>query len=49
MSQHYFDALNFIKTPVWLVSPASEHIIFANAAATGVMQDKTLEDMRKGI
>lgn len=48
MSQQCFDALNFIKTPVWLISPVSEHIIFANTAATEVMRDKTLADMRAG-
>ncbi len=49
MPQYCFDALNFIKTPVWLVSPVSENIIFANAAATEVMRDKTLDDMRSGM
>lgn len=49
MSQYSFDALNFIKTPVWLISAASEHIIFANAAAAEIMQDKSLDEMRKGI
>ncbi len=48
MSQYCFDALNFIKTPVWLISPVSEQIIFANVAAINVMRDKTLVDMRKG-
>jgi hypothetical protein len=37
MSQNGFDALNVIKTPVWLVSPVSEKIIFANVAATQLM------------
>ena len=36
MSQNYFDALNVIKTPVWLISPVSGHIIFANTAAVQV-------------
>ena len=49
MSQPCFDALNVIKTPVWLVSPVSEKIIFANVAARQLMGDKTLEDLRKGI
>ncbi|UWM62329.1 sensor domain-containing diguanylate cyclase [Enterobacter sp. CP102] len=44
-----FDALNYIKTPVWLISPVSEHIIFANAAATDVMRTKTVYEMRTGI
>lgn len=49
MSQPCFDALNVIKTPVWLISPVSEQIVFANVAARQVMGDKTLDDLRKGI
>lgn len=48
MSQFCFDALNFVRTPVWLISPVSEQLIFANAAATGMMRDKTVNEMRKG-
>ena len=48
MSQPCFDALNVIKTPVWLISPVSEQIIFANVAALQVMSDKTLDALRKG-
>jgi hypothetical protein len=44
-----FDALNYIKTPVWLISPVSEHILFANTAATDVMRNKTVNEMRTGI
>ncbi|MEH0884988.1 sensor domain-containing diguanylate cyclase [Enterobacter sp. UNJFSC 003] len=48
MSQYCFDALNLIKTPVWLISPVSEHIIFANSAASALMQEKSLKEMRNG-
>ncbi|WP_417314090.1 GGDEF domain-containing protein [Enterobacter sp.] len=48
MSQFCFDALNFVRTPVWLISPVSEQLIFANAAATGMMRNKTVNEMRKG-
>lgn len=48
MSQYCFDALNMIKTPVWLISPVAENIIFANDAATMVMREKTFHDMRSG-
>lgn len=48
MPQHEFDALNLIQTPVWVISPASERIIFANTAAIEVMGKSTLEDMRSG-
>lgn len=49
MSLHSFDALNLIKTPVWLVSPVSELVIFANVAAEVLMLENSLDDMRKGI
>lgn len=49
MSLHSFDALNLIKTPVWLVSPVSEQVIFANVAAEVLMFENSLDDMRKGI
>ena len=49
MSQPCFDALNVIKTPVWLISPVSEQIVFANAAAMQAMGNKTLDGLRKGI
>ena len=49
MSQNYFDALNVIKTPVWLISPVSGHIIFANTAAVQMMGDKTVDDLRKAL
>ncbi|MGF6421224.1 diguanylate cyclase (GGDEF)-like protein/PAS domain S-box-containing protein [Lelliottia sp. 489] len=48
MLPHSFDALNFVKTPVWLVSPVSEQVIFANSAARDMMRNKTLNDMRQG-
>ncbi|WP_236327258.1 sensor domain-containing diguanylate cyclase [Enterobacter bugandensis] len=48
MSQNSFDALNAIKTPVWLISPVSEQIIFANVAAIQLTGNKTLNDLRKG-
>ena len=36
MSQPCFDTLNVIKTPVWLISPVSEQIIFANGTQATV-------------
>jgi hypothetical protein len=47
MSQNGFEALNVIKTPVWLISPVSEEIVFANVVATQLMGDKTLDQLRK--
>lgn len=49
MSLPSYEALNFIKTPVWLVSSISEQVIFANPAATALMLNKTLTDMRTGV
>ncbi len=49
MSQNGFEALNVIKTPVWLISPASETIVFANVTATQLMGEKTLDQLRKGL
>ena len=49
MSQNGFEALNVIKTPVWLISPASEAIVFANVTATQLMGEKTLDQLRKGL
>lgn len=49
MLQHSFDALHLITMPVWLISPVSEQILFANAAAAKVMRNKTLNEMRRGI
>ena len=48
MSLAGFDALNFLKTPVWLVSPENESLLFANTVAKEIMQDATLDTLRKG-
>ena len=44
-----FDALDMLRTPVWLVSPVTEDVLFANTAAKMLMQDATLDILRKGI
>jgi len=49
MSLPSYEALNFIKTPVWIVSSVSEQVIFANVTATALMMNKTLNDMRNGV
>ncbi|MCU6668896.1 sensor domain-containing diguanylate cyclase [Enterobacteriaceae bacterium H4N4] len=43
-----FDALNVLNTPVWLVSPVTEYLLFANSAAKEMMHDATLATLRKG-
>lgn len=49
MSLPSYEALNFIKIPVWIVSSVSEQVIFANVTATALMMNKTLNDMRNGV
>ena len=43
-----FDALNVLNTPVWLVAPVTEYLLFANSAAKEIMHDATLDTLRKG-
>jgi len=49
MSPSGFDALDMLRTPVWLVSPVTEDVLFANTAAKMLMQNATLDVMRKGV
>lgn len=49
MSLSGFAALNMLKTPVWVVSPVTEDVLFANTAAIKIMPDETLNSLRKGI
>lgn len=48
MSLPEFDALNILKTPVWLISPESEVLLFANTVATELMQGLTFDALRNG-
>ncbi|MDR3103736.1 MAG: sensor domain-containing diguanylate cyclase [Yokenella regensburgei] len=41
-------ALEFLTTPVWVVEPTNETLIFANQAALNVMGALTLTEMRGG-
>lgn len=49
MSPTGFAALDMLKTPVWVVSPIPEDILYANTAAKKIMKDATLDDLRKGV
>jgi len=49
MSLSGFAALDMLKTPVWVVSPVTEDVLFANTAAKKIMQDATLDSLRKGV
>lgn len=49
MSPTGFAALDMLKTPVWVVSPVTEDVLFANTAAKKIMQNATLNSLRKGV
>lgn len=42
------DALDILKTPVWLVAPQPEELVFANGAARQLTGEATLERLRHG-
>lgn len=42
------DSLNLLQTPVWLVSPKSQEILFANSAAIGLSPKLDLGQLRHG-
>lgn len=44
----HFDSLNMLATPVWIVAPESEELIFANQQALLISKDGTLASMRSG-
>jgi len=48
MPQAQLDALNLLTTPVWLVSPQSQDILFANTAAQTLTGDQSLTRLRYG-
>ncbi|WP_374343114.1 diguanylate cyclase [Azonexus sp.] len=45
---HVQDVLNLLRTPVWIVSPASQEILFANGAAQALSGGADLAAMRHG-
>src|SRR5471030_75751 len=48
MPQAQLDALNLLTTPVWLVSPQSQDILFANTAAQELTGVHSLTTLRHG-
>lgn len=48
MLTNHLDALNLLTTPIWVVSPDSEEVLFANSRAKALAADSTLVDMRTG-
>ena len=49
MTSHNLDALNLLTLPVWIVSPCSEELLFANRIAREVMRGYTFSQLRKGV
>lgn len=49
MIAHNLNALDFLTFPVWLVSPRTEELIFANHVAKELMQTFTFSQLRKGV
>ncbi|MGC6389169.1 GGDEF domain-containing protein [Ewingella sp. S1.OA.A_B6] len=48
MLQLHLDALNILSTPVWVVSPKNQQIIFANTAAEKLAVHGQLAQLRNG-
>jgi hypothetical protein len=48
MLTNHLDALNLLTTPVWVVSPDTEEVLFANIRAKTLAADSALVDMRTG-
>ncbi len=42
MITHNFNTLDLLTSPVWIVSPFEEQLIYANSAARLLMQDSRL-------
>ena len=42
-------SLDLLTLPVWIVSPHTEELVFANAVARELMQDPCFSPLRKGI
>ena len=46
MITHNFNTLDLLTSPVWIVSPFEEQLIYANSAARLLMQDLTFSHLR---
>lgn len=49
MIAHNLNALDLLTLPVWIVSPDTEELLFANRIAREVMQGYTFSQLRKGV
>jgi len=48
MLTDHLDALNLLTTPVWVVSPESEELLFTNIAAKKLTAEGSLRELRTG-
>lgn len=48
MLKYHLDALNVLSTPVWVVAPDTETLLFSNAQAQKLAAGRTLSEMRNG-
>jgi len=48
MLMNNLDALNLLTTPIWIVSPDSEEVLFANIPAQQLAAGRALHEMRTG-
>lgn len=49
MITHNFTPLDLLSIPVWIVSPATEELLFANAVARKLSQNQSFNQMRNNI
>lgn len=49
MITHNFNTLDLLTSPVWIVSPFEEQLIYANSAARLLMQDLTFSHMNRTL
>ena len=49
MSTTELHSLDLLTFPVWIVSPQTEELVFANIVARELMQDLCFSPLRKGI
>ncbi|HET8869143.1 MAG TPA: sensor domain-containing diguanylate cyclase [Aquabacterium sp.] len=48
MATPTFDALNLLSTPVWIVLPEGQEILFSNSAAQALAPDSRMDQLRHG-
>ncbi|SEL02742.1 PAS domain S-box-containing protein/diguanylate cyclase (GGDEF) domain-containing protein [Kosakonia sacchari] len=49
MLKYHLDALNVLSTPVWVVAPDTETLLFSNTQAQKLAAGRSLREMRSGL